>query len=650
MLAASKRSTQFNELLRQERERLPLFYPVFLGFGIIFGVFIPFYTFKSLLCFLFTSLVPAFVFRKIYTLPFVIILFSTGVYVSQTGGIFETSLLSHKKFLEEEMDRVTFTADVEFIETSHPTMKNMQRIVFRNIEFQDADLKFIKRARMTIASSVVSRISVDDKVKIVCRLIPYKGAAIPMSFDQAQYNSLIKMDATGIVFSAENIKNTPSIGVDFFSRARMMLTNAVTEKMGKKAGGIGSALLTGDKSAISPDIREKFVNSGTAHILAISGLHMSLVASIFFFTFLKISLYLGFIFKKFNARRFAAFLTIAVTYLYLALSGFSPSATRAFIMTTIGLFGIILGKGAISLRSISIAALCMLIFDPASLFLVSFQLSFCAVTALISFYERYKYVFPKIIFNSKSVIKKAAVYITASSLTTIVASIATFPISVATFNRYSLSGILGNLVAIPLTSFIIIPLGIISIIFGKLTALPVKASETAINFLADCVGYISTIKGSNVIIRSPQTLTLYILIIGGIILCLLKTRLRHIGSLFVATSSVLWIFERGPNFIIPPNIDEACIIRDGKLLATSIRKGRNQFISIQRNLGLSGKIEKIEKCELPADCKIHERGLFLWINEHGEITKACTTAKKRHPFCPTTFQRIDIPSTSTDKK
>jgi competence protein ComEC len=570
-----------------------------------------------------------------------------GLYVSQTGGILETDMLSQKKFLKKERDKVAFTADVEFIETSHPTMKNMQRIIFRNIEFREDDLRFIKRARMTIASSVVSRVSIDDKVRVFGRLIPYKVAAIPMAFDQAQYNSLVKIDAAGVVFSAKNINNLSSNSVDFFSRARMLLTNTVIEKMGKKAGGIGSALLTGDKSAISPDIRENFVNSGTAHILAISGLHMSLVASIFFFIFLKISLYIGLIFKKFNARRFAAFSTIIITYLYLALSGFSPSATRAFIMTTIGLCGLILGKGAISLRSISFAALCMLIFDPASLFLVSFQLSFCAVTALISFYDRYKHAFANINFSSKSTIKKGCIYIATSAVTTVIASLATFPISVATFNRYSLYGILGNLAAIPLTSFVIMPLGIVAMILGNFTKIPIKAEEIAINLLADCVGYISAMEGANVTIRSPQVSTLYILIIGGVILCLLKTQLRHFGSFLIAIASVLWTMENGPNFIIPPNLEEACIVKDGKLLSTSVRKGRGQFISIQRTLGLSGKLEKITNYEWPVECRMYERGLFLWLDEHGKITKFCTTAKKNHPYCPTTFRRIEDASHSS---
>jgi competence protein ComEC len=632
--------TKFRELLIRERERLPLFCPVIFGFGIIFGVFNPFFAFNTLLCFLGISIVFALICFKNPILSFAIILFSIGVYVAQTGGLLETSLLSQKRFLTEEHDRITFLADVGFIEISHPTMKNMQRIIFKNIEFQERDkLSFIKTAKMTVASSVISNASTNDRMRIVGRLIPYKTASIPMSFDQAQYNALIKMDAAGVVFKAEKI-GQGSRYIDIFSSIRMTLTNLIIEKMGRTAGGIGSALVTGDKSTISPEIRDKFINSGTAHILAISGLHMSLIASILFFIFFKLSLYIGLIFVKFNARKCAALLTIATTYLYLALSGFSPSANRAFIMTTIGLLGIIFGRGAVSLRNISFAALVILLFDPASLFLVSFQLSFCAVTALISFYEQYKHVFANLSYKSKSIIQKFFMYIIASSVTTTIASLATFPISVATFNRYSLSGILGNLVAIPLTSTVIMPLGVVSIVLCQLTDIPIKVLEIAIYFLIDCVGWAATIKGSNLTIKSPQILTLYMLTFGGILLCLLKTKLRHVGSILIAIFPFVWIFEKGPNLIIPPNARSACTVEDGVVRVTSLRKGRNQFLSIQRNLGLSGRLEKIDEDCLPIDCRLHKQGLFLWIDD-GKIVRASMIAKKSHPYCPATFQDID---------
>ena len=126
--------------------------------------------------------------------------------------------------------------------------------------------------------------------------------------------------------------------------------------MSSPAGGIASALMTGDKSSIPPEVREKFINSGTAHILAISGLHMSIVATIVFFIFLKVFQYLSCVFRGLSAKRSSAIATIPITFLYLALSGFSPSATRAFIMTTVFLCGSIFGRGSLSLRSVSAAA------------------------------------------------------------------------------------------------------------------------------------------------------------------------------------------------------------------------------------------------------------------------------------------------------
>jgi hypothetical protein len=100
---------------------------------------------------------------------------------------------------------------------------------------------------------------------------------------------------------------------------------------------------------------------------------------------------------------------------------------------------------------------------------------------------------------------------------------------------------------------------------------------------------------------------------------------------------MLWALEKRPDLVIPPSIAEACLVDGKRFFVTSARKGRNIFSSVQRNLGLSGKPEKIGKSELLIDVKQYERGLFLWIKD-GKITNAKQLAKRRHPYCPATFE------------
>ncbi|MDR0942669.1 MAG: ComEC/Rec2 family competence protein [Holosporales bacterium] len=623
-----------------EKQNLPLFSPVVLGCGIMRGVFYPFFQFGSLLIFLAVSLAISFLtFKKFKIISVSILLFAVGVYVSQTGGLFETNLLSQKKFVEKEYDSIKFLATVKFVDETHPTMKNMRRITFKNMKFTDnPELSFVKTAKTTCSSRMSDGLLPNDSVEVFGKISPYKLPAIPNSFDQIQYNSLVKLDATGIVYRIEKLSDGGDSS-EIFTYLRCFLTKQILKKLDKTAGGIASALLTGDKSPISQDIREKYINSGTAHILAISGLHMSIVASLIFFLFLKIMQYVSLLFHAINPKKYAALITIPITFLYLELSGESPSAVRAFIMTTIFLISVVLGRKVFSLRSVSLAAFLILLFDSGSLFLVSFQLSFSAVVVLISFYETFQRKFATLKNACDSWDKKICFYFISSSVTTLIASVATLPISIATFNRLSLSGLLGNLIAIPTVSFIVMPLGIISLAACYFSDFFINALKYVLIYLTHMMGLVADIPGSAITVRSPGALALYTIMAGGIILALLKTKIRHIGTSLICCGLLFWILEESPDIIVPPNSDVVCFIENGKFYATSLKKDRPRVLSVQRNLGFDGKLEKKEIACFPFagfqfEKGKYPRGLFVW----SKTNKIKQIAKRRHPFCPASFE------------
>ena len=616
---------RFKEILISEMERIPLFSPVILGLGIILGVFFPFFNWQDLIVFATLSVFISFLIaKKSKILSYATLILSLGVYVVQTGGIFKTELLSQKEFIEHEYDNITFEATVKFVDETHPTMKNMRRITFKDMKFENNILKFIKTAKMTCSARMTEEISPNDIVKVRGKISPYKQPAIPGSFDQIQYNSLIGLDTTGIVYHIEKTKETATN--DWFSSLRRKLTKQIIKCIKSPAGGIASALLTGDKSSIPTDIREKFINSGTAHILAISGLHMSIVASIVFFLFMKLFQYLSVIFIRISPKRISAIVTIPITFLYLALSGFSPSATRAFIMTTVFLISVICGRGNLSLRSVAVAAFAILLFDSGAIFLVSFQLSFSAVVALIAFYETFQDKLNYFKMKRSGFIWKFCFYIIASLISTIIASLATLPISIAVFNRLSLSGLLGNIIAIPATTFIIIPLGIFSLISGGFIDFPIHLLEFSLNNMTFVLGKISEIPGSNLVIKSPEMLALYSIMIGGIVLCLLKSKARFLGFASIIFGVVLWIFQDKPYLIFPPDTESVCFIENEKFYTTSLQKGRKATLSIQRNLGFSGNLIKKK---FNGEIKNYSRGLYVW--KSGKIKEL---AERKHPYCP----------------
>ena len=151
-----------------ERKRLPLFIPVIRSFGIIYGVNFPLLSFTRAIVLIISSVIFACVYRKHY-ISLVILVFSIGIYVAQTGGPFKTNLIIHKKYLDHNIEKTDFYANVGFIEETHPTMKNMQRLILNDVKFcdknSDENLDYIKTIKMTCSSKMLKGISPMDGVK-----------------------------------------------------------------------------------------------------------------------------------------------------------------------------------------------------------------------------------------------------------------------------------------------------------------------------------------------------------------------------------------------------------------------------------------------------------------------------------------------------
>ncbi|MBQ9440956.1 MAG: ComEC/Rec2 family competence protein [Alphaproteobacteria bacterium] len=670
---------EFNSCLYKEKTTLPLFAPVILGIGILVGVYYPVKSYLQLFVIvLFCFILPILyiILNKLrlqrsiikqnndsnsiilyddyngtntsndiysvknkniisnYLQTFyikVITLLIFGFYFAQTGGILKTDLLVNKQFINKQYERVLFYADVDYIDVNHPVMKNMQRISFKNIEFiNNKQLNFIKTAKMTCPSKVTKDIMPNDRVKVFATLTPLKDGIVPFSFNQKQYYAINNWDTTGIVFSINKIKSKNNINV--FPYLRRILTSNIINKLGNVEGGIASSLITGDKSSIPSNIRDVFVKSGTAHILAVSGLHMIIISAILYLFWFKLMLYLQCFWLFINPRKIASCITIVLTFFYLAISGFSPSASRAFIMTTICLISIALGRGLLSMRNLSVSAFIILLFDAGSLFSVSFQLSFIAVTALVAFYAQYKSKCTDIININNGILKKITIYIVGSLITTIVATIATAPISIATFNQFSVCGVLGNIIAIPLISFLIIPVGILCLVGGYKYGFIINAFKVLISLLVKCLTYISNLPLTNITIKSPHMNTLYCIIIGGIILCLLVSKLRHVGTLLIIYGLTKWILEKNPTVIILPEYKIVCFVKDNTFYSNFKYKARNLVHAIQRNYGFSEIIKTNHKLN---NIKYNYN---IFVSDNNRIY---TTTKSIHPYCPIKYLNIN---------
>jgi competence protein ComEC len=241
---------------------------------------------------------------------------------------------------------------------------------------------------------------------------------------------------------AKAVQSTDERQPDFFTnQARAVLT----------------ALVTGQKEMIHVITRDNFSKAGLSHILAVSGLHMSLVGLGFFSVFIFILNRQPTFVITGLAKKTSGLLTLLPLTAYAFFAGFSPSTQRALIMAAVFLTSFLIEKEKDPLNTLYFAASLILLIDPGALFSISFQLSFVCVFFIISgfIFLRQIWGMPK-----NKWIKRVLVMI----LTTVFAGIGAAPVTAFYFNMFPMVQVGTNFVMIPVLGFFCLPLGLAGLV------------------------------------------------------------------------------------------------------------------------------------------------------------------------------------------
>ena len=311
--------------------------------------------------------------------------------------------------------------------------------------------------------------------------------------------------------------------------------------------------MIGEGRAIDKEVLFNLRYTGISHILCVSGLHLSLVMIIIFTSsrfLLNISNYLAY---NFDVKIIAACITLVGSFFYLLLSGVQIAATRAFFMTSIVLFGIMLNRVPDVLRTLNFSAFVILAQNPESVFHPSFQLSFIAVLSLVAGFEYYS---EKVKFNpSNSYFHKIKVYVLANIYTSTVASVATAPIVIYHFYIFSNYSILANLVAVPITSIFVMPLaiaGLILMVFGLHHYIFVILGFF-IGIIIDSAKYFISLPGSKWYFGFIEPINLLLYLFGFFIICFSKKKENIFAIIIIIISFILMLNKENPDIIFDSN-------------------------------------------------------------------------------------------------
>lgn len=331
------------------------------------------------------------------------------------------------------------------------------------------------RVRVTIRTSCAPLYE-GDIIRFKVQLMPLSGPNTPGGYDgrlQAFYD---KISGVGFALTSPDIVGRkPSL----IQKWRHYLTRYLHQHLSPPLGAIACGLVTGDKAALPDDVRQKFSVSGLAHILAIAGLHISIVSGICFSLCRRALALIPSCALYLNLDKIAGIFSLGVGWFYLHISGNRCPAQRAFWMMASAVFAVFMVRKRHAMRTLMLCASGFLIFMPESLFTLSYQLSFGSVAALLALYEHTHLRTPYLGYfspnkrHSKRVKKGSISHFFLSHLpkklgqslgSSSAITLFTLPIMIAHFQQISFQGLLSNMIAIPYTAFVIAPLGIFSLL------------------------------------------------------------------------------------------------------------------------------------------------------------------------------------------
>jgi competence protein ComEC len=289
-------------------------------------------------------------------------------------------------------------------------------------------------------------------IKLQTRLMPPNEATVPGAYDFRQVAWFAGLGATGKGNAPVKVlaPGKESNGL------RAALAAHIQSKVEGSAGGIAAALAAGDEGAISLEDADAMRRSGLAHLLSVSGLHITAVVVATIWAVTRLLALWPWLALRVRIPVVAAGAGAVAAIGYTLLTGSQVPTARSCIAALLVLAALAMGREAITLRLVAAGAFIVLLLWPEALAGPSFQLSFAAVGSLIAFHEqpRIKQLFEK---RDEAWWRRAAREIGSLLLTGLVIEAALAPIALYHFHKEGMYGVVANIVAIPLTTFVIMP-------------------------------------------------------------------------------------------------------------------------------------------------------------------------------------------------
>ena len=470
------------------------------------------------------------------------------------------------------------------------------RVILEELQIEDIEPEHTPR-KIRVKSKKAQHLRAGMRVKVLAGLNPPSPPVMPGGFDFQRYMFFQGIGAVGFTYGAFEVLESPETLVDWRKGLENIRTSVSARAVDalERSGGVAAALLVGQREGISEDDEDAMRHSGLAHMLAISGLHIGLI---FGFVFFAVRLGLAGIQRlalEHPIKKYAAVAGMVVAVFYMFIAGATIPTQRAVLMISIVFLAILVDRTPLSMRLVAFSAIIVLLIAPYSLLSASFQMSFAAVAALVAFYEFIR-TWWSAWHKKAGWLRRAMLYVVGVCFTSIVATIATAPFTLFHFQQIGLYGLLGNLLAIPLLAFVVMPMAVVFFILSPfgLQSLALIPMGFGIEGILKIAHFVSGLPHSVQTSYSWPAYALLIYAIGFLCILLFKGRLRLIGFIPVLVCIFIISQLKQPDILISSDAQLIAMHQDdGSLSFSNLRKDR--FIREQWAQGAGVQYEEPQK-------------------------------------------------------
>jgi len=394
-------------------------------------------------------------------------------------------------------------------------------------------------------------------VHVTAVLMPPPAPAAPGAFDFGRSAYFLRLGGVGYAYGRP--KPIAPLGEPGWSDRYHLLVETLRTRMTARihqvlpgsTGGIASALITGDRAAISDEDEQALRDAGLAHVLAIAGLHMALVGGGLFWVIRALLAAVPAVALRYPIKKWAAVAALGAASFYLMISGASSASTRAFVMLASMLFAVLFDRPALSMRTLALAAGVILLLGPESVLEPGFQMSFAAVVGLIAVAE-WEQARPQDTGLAPPRFRQVRRYLRGIATTSLVGSLATIPFAIYHFDRATHYAVLGNLLAMPVMGFVAMPAAALSVFLMPLglDAWPLRVLGFGIEIMLAMGRWVSNLPGAVSVMPAWPVSALVLVSLGGLWVGLWQRDWRWFGAAPILAGVAIAYLTPQPDLLV----------------------------------------------------------------------------------------------------